>query len=338
MGRFGIDGATKSTPIDLPGLDDANLSYIVYIPADIELHEVGAIPNPNGLCVKKDETFQAHFVGGLDGSSDCFNLIPDVVTEWQGRRVKRDGTFEAWSALHNASDVARSADETIVANTPGCFQVRMLMTLSDASTIEFPLLRKQNARSFVNGQGTPNIVLLTGELDYFGVAKGRNAKAVRGNAVSWLGSTQYSTKAEMIMNPDPGPQAVNPSTQNSSKCNIFVTHIVNQSDDGSCPADYWVRPALWNNKWAAPLATEDWFTDPSEHSFLVNWPPTAIDAFPAPGMVEATNRQAGVNAGSGHVGIVDYDGTWINAGGETVNKYISQGDVKYSPVNLRSSE
>jgi hypothetical protein len=69
---------------------------------------------------------------------------------------------------------------------------------------------------------------------------------------------------------------------------------------------------------------------------MPNWPMAAATAFPAPGMAPATDK-GGLRAGSGHVGIYDYDGSWINAGTSTVNKYIVPGDSGYAPVQIRDN-
>ncbi len=58
---------------------------------------------------------------------------------------------------------------------------------------------------------------------------------------------------------------------------------------------------------------------------------------PCPGMVCSSPRTSGGTA-YGHVGIMDYDGSWINAGAEKVNKFIHLLDMlpDYKPNTFRS--
>lgn len=50
--------------------------------------------------------------------------------------------------------------------------------------------------------------------------------------------------------------------------------------------------------------------------FIANWIRLANELSPQPGYIVAGPEGTG-----GHVGILDYDGAWINAGRNTVNKY-----------------
>ena len=59
---------------------------------------------------------------------------------------------------------------------------------------------------------------------------------------------------------------------------------------------------------------------------------------PFPGMIVACPHAAGDAAGAGHVGMLDYDGSWINVGKYTVNKSVMLQDESndYKPNTMRA--
>jgi hypothetical protein len=59
---------------------------------------------------------------------------------------------------------------------------------------------------------------------------------------------------------------------------------------------------------------------------------------PNPNNVAIHRHTSAQVAGAAHMGIIDYDGTWINAGERNVNKSIHISDPKYQPTNYRRYE
>jgi hypothetical protein len=55
-----------------------------------------------------------------------------------------------------------------------------------------------------------------------------------------------------------------------------------------------------------------------------------VDAFPQPGYVVACP------AATGHCGILDYDGAWISAWTENVNRNANLNLPNYQPVRMRT--
>ena len=95
----------------------------------------------------------------------------------------------------------------------------------------------------------------------------------------------------------------------------------------------------WNFLYAAPIAWDDWFSNPEKHLDLDadGWGFQGVIPDPAPGMVVASPR-ASAGTRHGHVGFLDYDGSWINAGSKTVNKsvHLLNPLPHYRPNNYRS--
>ncbi len=79
----------------------------------------------------------------------------------------------------------------------------------------------------------------------------------------------------------------------------------------------------------SPPSAYDWYDVTVS---IQDWASLAIDAYPQPGYIisrpdphyPAARRDA-------HVGILDYDGSWINAGLKDVNKYPHLTNSDYQP-------
>lgn len=87
---------------------------------------------------------------------------------------------------------------------------------------------------------------------------------------------------------------------------------------------------------SAPLARDDWHLNPELNIDLdlPGWRYMGEDPMPEPGMSAASYGGPPI---SGHCGILDYDGSWISAGKDNVNKSIHLSDVDqhYKPTHFR---
>jgi len=328
------EGQTQSDPVEVPIVVIPNDTQTIYLPADIQIYQQGFPPEIDGMCILPGNGFFVDF-DGLYGDSKFDVWLPDATFEWQGSRVKLNGKFEQSTVLCHNGLPGHLPEQTVSVFNEGCYHLQLEITLPDSSQIDMPYTRRWNARSIVDSDFVAAASGRAGAPDYFGVANDSVAMDIRDRARAFLGSTQYRKAALIVTNPYPPGDMWNPNTINYPKCNIFVTHVSNCVGNWT---PYWRRNMVFC---AAPLAREDWFTDPSEHVDLNahGWPYCGEERFPSPGMAVSTDHGGGVKD-SGHVGILDYDGSWISAGKLTVNKFIFLDDPGsgYLPNHLRANQ
>lgn len=340
------EGQTDGIPNEIPDpLNVDDNQKVTYVPGSITTETGSAYPfvvPENGTCVTSTGNFIVNFGNGFAGGGQDSMKI-----HWYKRKLNGTGSFEEWVQMYDPFHMPATEliplegwREPLRGEQPGIYQLEARLDLSDGRTIKFPFVRMRNARSIKNGDGDENPLLKAGQPDYFGVCDNDISKNVRDAAVIWLGDTGYSGTQDINTKAgDPN----NPSTKGSPKCNLFVTHISN-SVGASTP--FYTRfgrvrgtiiPSF--SVPAAPAAREDWYTNPELDVDLdgPGWKFQGISPSPYPGMIVASPH---TSAGTlhGHVGILDYDGSWINAGGKTVNKFVHLADTKpdYKPNNMRS--
>lgn len=226
--------------------------------------------------------------------------------------------FDSWSLAYLSSKA-------------GIFQLQAVYLFPDGTKIPIPYLRMADGKNIQDGADPPNtnFNLKAGQPDYIGVCRNELSLNVRDQAVRWLGSTAYAQREQVSIK---AGYIYNPDTKGANKCNLFVTHISNRVG-ATTPFFY----RHWGIVPTAPIAKEDWHLDPEKNVDLdpPGWFFKGPIIEPAPGMIAASY---GTASRSGHVGIVDYDGSWIAAGSKRVNKYIhlSDEDSPYKPTNFRS--
>lgn len=370
------EGQTLGTIVELQGPETlAQNRRVTYIPANITTRtpdqpssdpHMPSIPGAvfeEGACVTGEESIVLDFGNSNPG------LIPDFYGNlqvfWQRRKLLGSGTMEDWQTIFRP-DPNNPLQSLAIEGThcsasqqyPGIYQLKAVLVLPDATQIDFPFVRMRNTKSMENGEGDANPLLAAGQPDYYGICPNPLSKAVRDEARKWLGSTAYAVGREVPI--DPG-YLFNVSTAGDPKCNIFVTHMANQVGA--------TTPFFYRKKWgitvpfvSAPIAKVDWHKnpednidlDPSGWHYLDNsaYPPTnsTVEDFshdyqglsnwrggPCPGMVCSSPRTS-AGPRHGHVGIMDYDGSWINAGSKTVNKSLHLLDTldHYKPNTFRS--
>ena len=316
-----------------PNLDEN--TFVTYVP--IAISAVGLLIGPDSYVTEEDRSDGVCLpaTGKLQGSfnGDIGNF-PESKLYWQSRKLKGDGSFENWitmvpSFLDNEEWYDHGYQGIISNVEPGVFQFRVVWVFSNGNQIEFPYVRRRDSRSIKNGDQIPlaNELLKAGALDFFGVAENEISFKLWKKAKSFLGSTRYSFDQEVETQFD---NLLSPSLKNSNKCNIFVTHVA-RSVGATTPYFY-----LWGLSPHAPIARDDWYSNPGEHIALESygWKYGVNDTDVAPGRVIAAY---GTGHSSGHVCILDYDGSWIGAGLKTVNKFINlqNMDAHYRPFTIR---
>jgi hypothetical protein len=143
-----------------------------------------------------------------------------------------------------------------------------------------------------------------------------------------LGSTSYAQSKELVLYKGGPKMAGGPEGKN--KCNAFVFHkagdagaTVPLTRGGSYIPGYYTSPPLAYDWWDSGYA-------------ISGWSRLNDSAFPQPGyVVSGPDNDA---ERYGHVGILDYDGGWIQAGAKTVNKYphLETAQTKpYQPAGFR---
>ena len=213
-----------------------------------------------------------------------------LTATWHSRRLKSDGTFEPWQL---AAYARPGASLTFTPAMGGIYQVRALAPVAAGGSDE---------RYYVWDADENREIGLKkrGELKAFGVCDEQWQIDLRSCAKSYLGSTEYALMAELE-----GAYGFSSVDDAVWKCNYFVAHRIRES---GLPLQA-QRQRLWRSY--PPLANE-WASGVQ----IAGWQRIGAFSFVQPGFIVG-HPAAG---GSGHVGIVDFDGEGIAAGAEKVNR------------------
>ncbi|MFM2177056.1 MAG: hypothetical protein RL015_1154, partial [Verrucomicrobiota bacterium] len=298
------------------------------LPMEIVVRKKSETTAPEtGLLVKKGDVITFDINGSAPASA--FPLPPESV-KWKTRQLKHDGTTTTWT------DVAgQGAELDLTTNESGVFEAKAIVTPQGGQASEFPLTRKKDAPHADSSQGQVQDFHKAGAVDYFGVADQQWQIDVRNKALENLGSEYYKNQGECVV--QGSTVAPNPS----NKCNIFIYH---KCGDAGAPVPL-TRGGLPGFRTGPPLAI-DWWNDNSGRtdnagrtitSFAIpNWSRLPDGTMPQPGLVVAHPNLGGEpDQYSSHVGIFDYDGSWISAGFAKVNKYYHPKTSGYQPQGYR---
>lgn len=317
------------------------------------VHVVTPIPgpvDPDGACVTTQESFMADFGNVAAEFSIPYLVGASPKIRWQKRKLLGNGTLESnedgsprWTLMTYDHDNKpyEGAHVALRSKFPGIYQLQALMVLPTGDSIEFPFVRLRDDKSIQNSADPPvaNPLQKAGSPDFFGIAKSHGEIQLRDKARAWLGSRQYSREADIVANPTSSDEPSvhwSKSLKGADKCNVFVAHVANTS--GS-PVPYW---KLYGVFFYAPIARDDWFKQPGEHIDLERkgWSRTGMSTEGESLVLTPGDVIAGYGTGrtNGHMGILDYDGTWIGAGASTVNKSINlqNMDAHYKPFAIRN--
>ena len=285
------------------------------LPVEVAARKKGTAEAPEtGLIVKKGDVLEfALNEDYFDQDKQFENLIT-----WEFRRLKGDGSYTAWAPF-GAQGKGTKFEHTT--SEGGIYQLRIEV---DGSHVDF--VRDKDIPNIAGSDGVPNPELKAGKPDFVGVYDGDWQKRVRDQALSHLGETKWS-KAGAITGVGYG---VDPTLnfRGSWKCNIL---LFMQANDGSAtvPTRVWrdCHAGLppWTDRNVPPTADE-W---EDSTVAIAKWRWLSNQSIPQPGFAVSRSR-----AGSCQIGILDYDGTWINAGRNDINKSIYLMDGSYQPAKF----
>jgi hypothetical protein len=333
-------GETEGTPVDIPVPNLSHNQKMTYVPTYVTTREKDTyrvinnivdvnhpISGPiieNGACVIIGESF----VADLNFPSD--RNFPDLKIQWQKRKLESDGTLGEWTFITMDGYQATPYEGKHLAlsfRNAGIYQLQALVIFPNGTKIELPFVRLRDAKSIKDSLKKENMLQKAGAPDFFGVTYDKADQKIRDTAVSWLGSKKYRVDVQVKVDP---LALFNPALMGKDKCTLFLLHVANTSD---APVPYYIR---YGTVPYAPLARQDWYSNPEEYVDLdaAGWKHGGSERIPTPGAVVAGY---GTGRHSGHVGILDYDGTWIGAGPNTVNKHINMQNLgpQYKPFAIR---
>ena len=291
---------------------------------------------PTGLCVKQGDTITFDFNGSAPASA--FPLAASTL-KWQINQLKQNGDLAGWV------DVPGEGCE-LDYNTPtaGIFQVKAILTPPGQAPFEFVYVRKKDVKFATNSGNKYQDLHRAGAPDYFGVVDSDWQIRLRDKVVSNLGSTYYAEATTCVIY---GEKVVG---KDLPKCNIFVYHKCND-------VEAYVPLIVKSHWWVTtgpdlPPNAIDWWNDNTHRvdSFaneiitpdIPGWvSPTEM---PQPGWVVSRARifdhlpdyvAKNPPLYEAHVGVMDYDGSWVSAGSLNVNKYCHLKTPLYQPPNFK---
>jgi hypothetical protein len=292
------------------------------IPVDITVRKKGEGVSADGVLVKTGDIMDIRL---NDIPPENLPLNKDQV-HWKYRQLKRDGSFTGWQILGDDEKGARLEHTT---TSGGIFQLEAVITAQGQEQNQ-TYVRKRDEPNATDSTGMYNEIYRQGQPDYIGVADTEPQIGARREARRNLGSTTYATSAILLLYAG-GPTLAG-GDNGDNKCNAFVYH---KATDGGAPVP------LINGHYVTglypPVAYDWWETTKA----IPGWIRLDDAELPQPGYVVAgPDEHADPGAGNrfGHTGILDYDGGWIQAGRETVNKFphLSTSQARpYQPAGLR---
>lgn len=291
------------------------------VPVQIEARKQGTTAAPEtGLLVKKGDVLEFALAPQFFDTADNFE---ELIT-WQQRQLKGDGTYTEW--LNISAQATGTKFEHPTAES-GIFQVKAI--ISNGGEHEYK--RKKDAPHGANKDGVFNENLRKGKADYIGVVDAQWQIHIRNQAFAKLGQATWAQSATLTAAQIGfGVDVDFIAAAGSDKCNIFVFMQANAAG-ATVPTrtwrDYLIDIPPWIDRNIAPTADE--WDDSGATATTWTWLPTTT--FPQPGYVVSRTSIIGTT----HIGIIDYDGTWINAGLVAINKYIDFTMSFYQPVHFR---
>lgn len=281
------------------GVNKVSGKKATLIPIDIAVYEKGTSSAPaDGLVVKRNT--EVVFEGkGLPTGPEAF-ADGDLI--WKTAKLKHDGKWTEYSKATKGSKVDYSCKES------GIFRVKLRIK----DKCEFELKRKREDRG-----PHPETGIMTdwgpgrkGQPDAFGVAFWEPQIGVRNAAKNYIATTSYNS-----LNGVPAAYGFPAVPYGSPLCNIFVAHraveggvSVPKINGRVLPgvAGYLFRPPV-ANQWAGIADTDH--TTVGIQKELLGWSDPDLTGDPEPGYIIADPNPGG----TGHVGIIDYDGQGISA-------------------------
>jgi hypothetical protein len=260
---------------------------------DLKVTEHGQNDPPeNGLLVKVGDHFDLRL---SDTPQNQFPIQKENIV-WQIRQMQRDGTLPEWGDTS-----LRGVKVSATVMQAGIFQFRAKL-LTESGEIFVDHLRKRDEVAAVFGDyrfGNGK----AGEPDFVGFTENQKQIDLVRMAQVQLGTLDYSVTTAV-----PASRGFLEVDGGDFKCNIFVAHM---GVDAGIPVPkiggMTNRYPPSANQWNGQDDTGSW--TPGFQTAIQGWTAPDGAALPQPGMVIAWPG----GGGSGHVGILDYDGGGISA-------------------------
>jgi len=233
------------------------------------------------------------------------------------RQLKGDGTYTEWTTISPEAKGTTFSQQTEGA---GIFQLRASLGREG----HFLYVRTADSKHAANAKNIYNEILRRGKPNMIGIVDADWQITMVTNAQSYLGRLTYAKTRNVTIYPG------SPSTKDRNKCNIFVYHRGNASG-APVPLDWSYFSARRFGQVNMPPKANHW-ADSSR--IISGWTFISNSGFPQPGFVVIYGR---IEPISGHMGILNYDGTWINAGEFSVNQSIHLStNPNYQPATFRN--
>jgi len=256
---------------------------------DIATRKQGTIAAPaDGLVVHTADTLEFAVSPEFFGTAA---IMQDQIN-WQYCQLNNDGTYTAWQGFSGNTGKGTTFVTTMAG---GIYRIRANI---GNGTFEYVWEKDEPTDIGTRKKGQPN---------HIGVCDEQWQINVRNEAVSYIGSTEYALTATI-----PAENGFSRIPADSPKCSIFVAHCCVAAGT-PVPAINGVRPRRY-----PPLANQ-WADVPP--TAIQGWQLLPVNGFPQPGYVVAHP----VAGGTGHCGIVDYDGLAIAAGVYIVHRRADHG-------------
>jgi hypothetical protein len=295
----------------------AFIDNVILLRIEVKVHKLNEEPPEDGILIKKGDTL----VYEIPGIPESLAPQPLHVT-FERRVIEPNGQMlDLWSSISAGANIGKSRLEENE-GTPGIYEVRAIVTYGGPGT-KFYYTRKRDDPHGKSSSGVMNPMLKAGQPDYVGVAEGEAQLGIARKAREKLGSTAWALASNVTVSPTAtaGP--------GDNKCNVFVYQVC-QSAGVSVPLD----AGGW------PPRAYDWFNSGFP---IAGWSFRDLWRNPSPGQVVSrylwdwvpiVDRIPGTSA---HVGIVDYDGSWINAGPANINRYPHINNNDYQTAHYRQN-
>ena len=213
-----------------------------------------------------------------------------ISTMWHARRLKSDGTFSGWNLI----EYAHPGPSTVFTPTEGgVYEVRALASVPAGGADEryYVWSADENMTTGLKRKGDRKAI---------GVCDEQWQIDLRNCAKSYIGATSYAFSGELS-----GEYGFSSLPTRTWKCNYFVAYRIRES---GLPLSV-QRQRFWHSY--PPLAN-DW----ANGAVIASWEFLGRVLYVQPGYVVGHPA----SPGSGHVGIVDFDGEAIAAGRLNVNR------------------
>jgi len=292
----------------------------VLLPVEIKVYEKGTSSAPDdGLMVKENGTV----VFQLSDTPQEQFPIDEYDIEWRIRQLQAGGNYSAWDVVPLNNKRGVKVEHSTI--KPGIYQVKAVLHL-DGGDHDFGLLRIKDAPNATSSTGAYPEDRRAGQPDAFAIYRHDWQKRIRDVAKSKLGSTDWAKNA---------PTTIwwpHDAGVGMDKCNIFVYHVGNEAN---CPIPLINGYPIIDGVETIPINPPrgiDWW---DSSVTIGNWDHAGSRTPPEPGWQISRKRVRDDGHVEAHVGFLNYDGGWINAGAATVNVYPHLNQSYYQPAVFR---